>query len=197
MRPTRRGVAVAAVVAGAVAMAVVFGARSLNALVVPGVVALAAAVVQVRWLDRPRLRRTPPADDFVGETGTAELAFETDDAVVATVTERVRVGGTEREHVVETTVGEAPLSVPVAFEGRGEGTLGPTELRARDVLGLVETTFEYGGTDAFLAYPPVVSVSASVMRCVRGRCRSPSGLSRPAACSARFAHCEPVTARRT
>lgn len=170
MRPTPRGIAVVAVAVGAVAMALAFGARSLNALVVPALVALLAAVVQLRWLDRPTLDRTPPADDFVGETGTATLRFETDDPVFATVTERVTVGGTptsggrrggDRQddeaqvHTVETTVGDDPVTVSVSFDARGEGRVGPTEVTARDVLGLLETTFEYTATDSFLAYPPV------------------------------------------
>jgi uncharacterized protein (DUF58 family) len=170
MRPTPRGIAVVAVAVGAVAMALAFGARSLNALVVPALVALLAAVVQLRWLDRPGLTRTPPADDFVGETGTATLRFETDDPVFASVTERVTVGGTRaaggsrdadsdgdaaQVHTVETTVGGDPITVPVSFDARGEGRVGPTEVRAQDVLGLLETTFEYGATDSFLVYPPV------------------------------------------
>jgi uncharacterized protein (DUF58 family) len=169
MRPTPRGIAVVAFAVGAVAMALAFGARSLNALVVPALVALLAAVVQLRWLDRPTLDRTPPADDFVGESGTATLRFETDDPVFASVTERVTVGATRavggrrdadpdddaQVHTVETTVGDDPVTVPVSFDARGEGRVGPTEVTARDVLGLLETTFEYTATDGFLVYPPV------------------------------------------
>jgi uncharacterized protein (DUF58 family) len=172
MRPTRRGVVVVAVAVGAVAMALAFGARSLNALVVPALVALLAGVVQLRWLDRPALDRTPPADDFVGETGTATLRFETDDPVFAAVTEHVTVGGRRdgdggagdrragrQTHTVETTVGGDPITVPVSFDARGEGVVGPTDVTARDVLGLLETTFEYTATDSFLAYPPVRPLS--------------------------------------
>jgi uncharacterized protein (DUF58 family) len=159
MRPTPRGIAVVGIAVGAVAMALAFGARSLNALVVPAVVALVAAAVQLRWLDRPTLDRTPPADDFVGETGTATLRFETDDPVFAAVTERVTLGDDRREHTVETTVGGDAITVPVSFDARGEGVVGPTAVTARDVLGLLETTFEYSGTDDFLAYPPVRPLS--------------------------------------
>jgi uncharacterized protein (DUF58 family) len=164
MTPTRRGVAVVVLVVGAVAMAVAFGARSLNALVVPGVVALAAAVVQLRLLDRPRLRRTPPTDDFQGETGEVALRFETDDPFVGSVTERVTVGGNGRTRTVETTVGAGPVTVPVSFEARGEGTVGPTEVRARDVLGLLETTITYTDTDSFLVYPRVRPLSDTAWR---------------------------------
>jgi uncharacterized protein (DUF58 family) len=159
MRPTRRGVTVVAVAVGAVGMALAFGARSLNALVVPALVALVAAAVQLRWLDRPRLDRTPPADDFVGETGTATLRFETDDPVFASVTERVTIGGERRHHTVETTVGGDSITVPVSFDARGEGVVGPTDVTARDVLGLLETTFDYTATDSFLAYPPIRPLS--------------------------------------
>jgi uncharacterized protein (DUF58 family) len=159
MRPTPRGIAVIAVAVGAVAMALAFGARSLNALVVPALVALLAAAAQLRWLDRPRLDRTPPTDDFVGETGTATLRFETDDPVFASVTERVASGDERSTHVVETTVGGDPITVPVSFDARGEGVVGPTTVTARDVLGLLETTFDYTTTDRFLAYPPVRPLS--------------------------------------
>ena len=58
LRPTRRGYAVVAVVVGGVAAGAVFGARALDAVVLPGVVALVAAVVQVRRGSAPTGGRT-------------------------------------------------------------------------------------------------------------------------------------------
>ncbi|MFC7135665.1 hypothetical protein [Halobaculum litoreum] len=57
MRLTRRGKAVVAAAVVAVASGLVFGPRSLNAVVVPALVALGAAYLQLRWADP----RGPPA----------------------------------------------------------------------------------------------------------------------------------------
>ena len=72
---TRRGRAVVAVAAGAVLLALWFGERSLNAVVAPAAVALAAGYLQVARTPDLTVERTPPEDAHVGETRSAELRF--------------------------------------------------------------------------------------------------------------------------
>ena len=57
MRPTKRGLAVLAMIALGFVLHRYGGPRSLNAIVVPLVVTIAAAVITVVVTDRPDLRR--------------------------------------------------------------------------------------------------------------------------------------------
>jgi len=72
---TRRGRIVIGICVLAIGMALAAGGRSLNAVVLPGIVALAAGYYQLARVEDPNVRRTPPADGFVGETGEVALAF--------------------------------------------------------------------------------------------------------------------------
>ncbi|WP_380675384.1 hypothetical protein [Salinigranum sp. GCM10025319] len=66
MRLTRRGWVVVVVGVSGTAMAALFGARALNAVVFPCVVALVAALVQVRRIDPPTGRPNPPEERLPG-----------------------------------------------------------------------------------------------------------------------------------
>ena len=92
MRPTRRGYVVVAVVVGAVAAGAVFGARALDAVVLPGVVALAAAVLQLRRASVPAVNRTLPPAETAGVERTITLSLDGDSGVPATVRDRLPAG---------------------------------------------------------------------------------------------------------
>lgn len=187
MHLTRRGWTVAGVGAGAFFLAVGFGARSLNAVVVPAVVALLAGYVQVRFLRDVTVVRDAPGDDYVGRQGVATVGFrdfdgdEIDRPFVATVRERVGEGlrvvspaeagdGDPSEYAVgrdgdgeyasfETAVGSEDLRYVVEYERRGERTLGPASLTARDVFGLTEVEVPVRGTQTVLVYPRIYRLS--------------------------------------
>jgi uncharacterized protein (DUF58 family) len=163
MRLTRRGWTVVCVGALGTAMAAVFGARSLNAVVFPCVVALVAALVQVRRVDPPTVSRTLPDDGFPGDAGTVTLEFDTDSPFTATVQDALpsTVAGGAR---IETTVGLEPVSYEVRYRRRGLHTVGPVSFVAHDVLGLATRRFSAGETDDLLVYPRVHDLSARARR---------------------------------
>ncbi|XVH32552.1 DUF58 domain-containing protein [Haloferacaceae archaeon DSL9] len=160
MRPTRRGIGVLVVCVGGLALGASFGARELNALVLPGFVALVAAYVQLRWLSRPAVERTLPADGFVGGDGAVELQFRraSDGGPIArpfvgTVTEHSSGGLTVFFDRETTAVGSEPLTYTVQYGARGRQTLGPATVRARDVFGLMERTLRCPKRDRLVVYP--------------------------------------------
>lgn len=155
MRLTRRGWGVVAVAIAGVGLAVQFGPRSLNAVVLPAFIALVAAAVQLRSVDPPTVERDLPADGFPGEAGDLRVHLRTDDTFSGVVRESTAEGLSVEPPAVETTVGAAPVSFRLRYERRGEHTLGPVELTARDVLGLAETDVTAGSQVRILVYPPV------------------------------------------
>lgn len=188
MRLTRRGWTVAGVGAGAFLLAIGFGARSLNAVVVPAVVVLLAGYVQVRFLRDVSVVRDTPGDDYVGRRGVTTLEFrdaagdEIGRPFLATVREHVGEGVSVVPHAevppseklspyavgrdadgefaeFETAVGRDELRYLVEYERRGERTLGPTSLTARDVFGLTAVELPVRGTQTVLVYPRVYRLS--------------------------------------
>jgi uncharacterized protein (DUF58 family) len=161
IRPTRRGVVAVGVATAAAVMGVTFGPRALDAIVLPVLVALAAAVVQLLTLSPPRIERTPPPPDVPGTTGTVTLAVAADTPVTAVVDDRIPSGlsGDGRRTAL---VGDDanPISYDVTYRRRGEHALGPTTVRTRDVLGLAERRFLVGGESPVLVYPQVSRPSA-------------------------------------
>lgn len=132
-----------------------FGARGLNAIAAPALVALIAAVVQVKRFDRPRVDREHPPRAHRGETFTVRLHFSTATPFSA------RVHDTVDEHLVasgndqETTVRDRTIRYEVEARTRGEHGFGPITITARDVLGLVTDTYRYETTDTVLVRPNV------------------------------------------
>lgn len=163
---TRRGRVVGGVAVLAFVLAGAFGARSLNAVVVPALVALLAGYLQVRARDGVRVVREPPPDGFVGETRSVTLRFTDPDAdevarpFVGTVRESVGDGLAAATTAFDTAVGAGPVTYDVTYEARGERTLGPAEVTARDVLGLFERRFSSRRTDDMLVYPRIYRLSS-------------------------------------
>jgi uncharacterized protein (DUF58 family) len=152
---TRRGHAVLGVVLLGLVNATFYGPRALNAVVAPAAVALAAAVVLVRRVDRPRMERVVVEEGFVGETHTVELRFDSDSAFTGHVVDHVPDGLAATGNELTTSIEETTVAYDVTFVRRGAHELGPTRVVARDVLGLAERTFDYGYTKELLVYPRV------------------------------------------
>jgi len=152
MELTRRGYGVVGIVLAAEAFALAFGARSLNAIAGPGLIALAGAALQVHLHDDPSVQRGPLRSGFVGDYRELELGIE--GSAVAAVRQPVPDG-------IKTTPGAHHLSlpgqvtIPLELADRGAYELGPAAIEIRDLLGLVSETHESGGQVELYVYPPV------------------------------------------
>jgi len=153
MTLTRRGWAVAALAVALIVLAWANGARSINAVVAPTLVALAGALLQVHLRDRPDVERRAPATGVVDEDLTVELDVPADRPFAATVDDGLGDGVTAEGLPATTTFDGSPLRYDVRLWERGERRLGPAELTVEGLLGLARTTFYYNDIDAVLAYP--------------------------------------------
>lgn len=158
---TRRGFAVLGVVAFGVLNATLYGPRALNAIVAPAGVALLAAILLVRRVDEPELKRVVVDEGFVGETHTVELRFDSETSftghVVDEVPERLVASGNELTTAIEDTT----VAYDLTFTHRGAYDLGPTRVLARDVLGLAEREFRYRNARELLVFPRVHDITGS------------------------------------
>lgn len=114
MRLTRRGLGVVGVIVACVAMAGLFGPRSLNAFVAPLVVVLIAAVAMVYRAETPTFHREPVPEGFPGDRRTVGLRAEVDGSVSATVRD-----GLPDDLELATEPGGAEGSGATAGEGSG------------------------------------------------------------------------------
>ena len=160
IRPTRRGVAVALVVGGAAAIAGTTGSRSLDAVVVPGLIALLVGGVQLARAAPPTVVRSDPASGHPGERRT--VAVTVDSAVPCTVVEAVEDGvsipGARDESATESVGHGGGFEYTVELGSRGEHVLGPARCRLADSLGLFRADVEIEGSTTVLVYPEIFDI---------------------------------------
>lgn len=155
VRPTRRGLAAIVLVAATFGSATLFGARGLNAIAAPGVVALLFALVWVARLETPTLERDLPRHGEQGSTVTVGLDVEVKKPYSARLTDSVGDGLAAEGNDRDVTVGGDPIEYELALHERGDRTVGPATVEARDVLGFVRRRFEVEGTATIRVRPPV------------------------------------------
>lgn len=165
MRPTRRGYVVGGAVVAALLAGATFGARALDAVVLPGVIALVAAAIQLRRAPALDFDRMVPAADVAGTAATLTLTIDGDRTFPVTVRDRLPAGvdpvdqsrgGTENgEAVVDAAVGGDPVTYTVVPHRRGEHTIGPATVVATDVLGLLKRSAGIDHSDTLVAFPRV------------------------------------------
>jgi len=164
MRLTKRGWGLVAVVVVAEVLAVLHGARALNAVAAPAVIALVAGAVQLARAEPPTVDRGAVSPGFPGDR--REVSVDVDGSGVATVIDRTTDGVTVDPAVADemgSATFEATLpavfTYDVEFVRRGRPRLGPVIVRLRDVLGLVTTEYYVDETTTALVYPPVYQVA--------------------------------------
>lgn len=155
---TTRGWVVAAVAAAGLVLGLFFGARSLNAVVAPAIVALVFAGWRMRRLHRPSIERIVPDSAMVGDSVEVTLAFDEPVERLGNVHERLDEGIVPEVIDRPVDLGEG-IDYTIELERRGRFELGPTTLVVRDVFGLIEQTFEYSTRSSILAYPRIHPVS--------------------------------------
>ncbi|GAA0295387.1 DUF58 domain-containing protein [Halarchaeum salinum] len=157
MRPTGRGVVVALVAVAGFASARLFGARSLNAVVVPVGLAFVLSALLVVRVETPRVVRDPPADGFPGDERRISLAVEGDGAIV---TVRDALGpGLDGDGTIRSVADGRAKEYDVTLRERGRRAVGPATVVASDPFGLWRRTFTGGTRDEVVVYPSVVPLA--------------------------------------
>jgi uncharacterized protein (DUF58 family) len=152
MKLTRRGKAVVGTGFLAFFLGTIFGARALDAVVVPVIAMLVIAITQVKLTDSPDVNRSVPEPGFPGEKRTMRVRI--DASGIVTITDRL--GSGLRPRTVERTVaGDETIEYDVELTQRGVHDIGPLSISVRDSLGLVATQYRYSGFEPLLVYPSV------------------------------------------
>lgn len=161
---TRRGRLLVAVLLGCLALAAVFGARSLNAVVAPSAVALLAAVVVVARTPTPTVERTTPPDGHPGERHVVRLSLADLGIGRYDLRDELADGLTGWGNDVDV-VDEETISYELEYGRRGVYELGPLAGTVSDGLGLAERPVTAAADRAeVLVYPPLVDPPARVRR---------------------------------
>jgi uncharacterized protein (DUF58 family) len=158
MSATRRAYAVFGVCLLALAAGSAFGARALNAIVVPGLVALAAGWIGTRRATPPTVTRSQPSPGFPGDERTIALDIDADRSTAATVYDRVGSGLSASAGRIETAV-PGRVEYDCRLDERGEHALGPVTVTVEDALGLFARNFRSSTTTGVLVYPSVRRLS--------------------------------------
>lgn len=159
MKLTRRGRGIAAILTVAAIAAALHGPRGLDAVIVPGLVAFGAAVVQIRQVTFPEVERRLPERGHRGETVTVRLDVDTERPVSGTFHDQVGEGleGTGNDREV-TLTGDG-VEYELVLATRGEGAVGPLSIEVTDVLGLVSKRRRNHDRDGILVRPRVLPLS--------------------------------------
>lgn len=167
LRPTRRGYAVAAIAAVAFALGALAGARSLNAVVVPALVALVAGAVQLAGADAPTVERSDVHPGFPGETREVTLGVAS--TVPCSVTEDVdaslAIDAGSHEPTVDVGHG-GRFDYRIGLTERGDHRLGPATCRQTDTLGLFSLTRRPDDGSDVIVYPDVHDVESDDLAAV-------------------------------
>ena len=155
MRLTRRGYGVVGIVVLAEALAFGFGARSLNAIAAPALIALAGAAVQLRLAESPAATRSPVPPGFPGDT--REMDVDVEGSGVARITQPLPEELTADRTTELSLPGEFTLEVTCGR--RGVYSLDPLDVTVTDLLGLIRNRYTVGGETTVTVYPPVYQLA--------------------------------------
>jgi uncharacterized protein (DUF58 family) len=158
---TRRGLGAVAIVVVGTTMAIQFGSRQLGAIILPVLVALVGAVIQIYFTGRPTVTRTVPDPGYIGETKPVRLAFDVTSPVAATVFDETPSGVRGIGNVFDTTIGDRELAYEVEYRSRGEHEFGRLSVTVRDVLGLAARAYILNVPDTVLVYPRVYTLTGA------------------------------------
>lgn len=156
MRLTRRGLALVGGLLGLIGLGVAFGARAIDALVIPGILALSVGALQLVRAPAPALERPGPAAGYPGERRS--VVIDVDSTVACDLRDRLPEGlaATASETAL---IGERRYSYELELRERGVWTLGPTDVTQTDALGLLRRETVAPTTTEVVVYPQVRRLS--------------------------------------
>ncbi|WP_458186895.1 DUF58 domain-containing protein [Haladaptatus sp. NG-WS-4] len=157
---TRRGQVFVGVGVVGVVLALSFGARSLNAVVSPIVVALLVGYVQLKRTSHPHLDVSAPTVGFRDEEATISLDFSAADPFAGNVSLRLADGLEHLGESVDASIGETTVEFDVRLAKRGEQAIGPVLVVAKDVFGLFERTFTHQVRETILVFPQITQIDS-------------------------------------
>lgn len=160
MKLTRRGTSILLIGILAFFLGSIFGARALDAVVVPVIAVLAIAFVQVKLTDRPEVNRIAIDPGFPGEKRNMRIHLNTDSIV--TVNDRLGTG-LSPETIERTVAGETTIEYDVELQERGIHNVGPLLVDARDSLGLIMTRYRYSRFEPLLVYPAMQEITTPAL----------------------------------
>lgn len=155
MRLTRRGRTVAGIVVVSFLWASAFGIQSLNAVVVPGIVALGAGYLLVRRGESVRVERHAVEPGFPDESRTVRIRVRVPQSLTASVEETLPpnlepIGGTE-----SMAVRGGEVRYEIRAPSRGIYRVGPATVTVSDPLGVIANRVETTADTSVVTYPVV------------------------------------------
>lgn len=157
MRPTRRGLAVLALVGLAVVAAALSGQRSLNAVAAPLLGAVGYGVVECWYADTPTVSVGTVRPGHPGETRALQLSLEGTGIVSVTGTAPTGLGGESFDAVVALP---ETVNVDLELVERGVHRVDGLTVSRRDSLGLVRSATQVPDPTTVVVYPQTRSVAA-------------------------------------
>lgn len=157
---TRRGWGVLSLVLGGVVLGVLFGPRSLNAMLAPVAIAIVVATWRVRSVDRPTLHRSVPSNGTVGDSVTVSVEVEDPPQRFGRFVDELGAGLAGNEASVTTDLTDE-LAYTVTLTDRGLHEIGPATIVVEDLFGLASRSFTYHEPDSLIVYPRIYPVSAA------------------------------------
>jgi len=151
---TRRGKAVVALTVLGFAMAWLFGARSLNAVVMSGVALIAVGWVSASRIEAPTVSRRVPDTGTMGDRVRVHLDIDADSEIALHLEEEL-AAGLAADATFDTIAEHDTLTYACRLVDRGEHTIGPIRGRATDVFGVWKREFLFDTTDTIIAFPRV------------------------------------------
>ncbi len=139
-------------------LAAAFGARSLNAVVSPLLVAILVGYIQLKRTNYPQLDVSTPNVGTREEDVTITLDFDAPDPFAGSVAVELADGLAYDGDPIETSIGDTAVEFDVHLAERGEQAIGPVRVVAEDVFGLFKRTFIHQVRESVLVFPRIEPV---------------------------------------
>lgn len=159
MRLTLRGRVVASGIVVVAIWGYLFGIPAVNAIVLPGIIALLGGWVLVRRVEPPKVERFPVDPGRPHRRRRVELAVSHPEAMSVRLEDSLPpdVRATDGK-TIRPVVGER-VSYEIVARERGAATIGPVIVRIGDPVGLFTQVFTITATAELITYPRVRSLN--------------------------------------